>query len=85
MKKLIPAYQSDLGTLEASGDSGSLKTLAHRIKGEGGNIGAMKVKHCAEALEWSAFEDSSEVSEACVRLQVALNELAECIDHGRWR
>ena len=85
MKKLIPAYQRDLGTLEASGDSGSLKTLAHRIKGEGGNIGAIKVKHYAEALERSAFEDSSEVSEACVRLQVALNELAECIDHGRWR
>lgn len=85
MKKLIPAYLTDLATLQAGGDSGRLKALAHRIKGEGGNIGAMQVRYAAEQLERATFDNSDEVADRCVRLQEALNELAACIDHGTWR
>ncbi|MFV0349096.1 MAG: response regulator [Halodesulfovibrio sp.] len=85
MNTLIPTYLNDLASLQTGGDNVALKALAHRIKGEGGNIGALQVRFLAAQLERAALEDSAEASVANMRLQSALKALAECIELGTWR
>ncbi|UZP68620.1 response regulator [Desulfovibrio mangrovi] len=81
----IPTYINDVERLLREKDLVNLGRLAHRIKGESGNVGAVRVRRDAEELERVVCCGvAGGVSNTCDSLLMSLSELATVIRDRAW-
>jgi len=73
LQDLIPGFlqnrHNDIRTLHAavaSGDFGTVRTLGHRMRGDGGGYGFHMISEIGQALEKAATDKNADEIRACV-------------------